>query len=105
TRRLDDVRNRVAARQGAAGPKEVRRRRAAAAGRLRGDEKTGVEAPTPGQDSLDGSPRAAGRALHRHGQAGRGEQVAGRAGAVSRRRPAAPREEMGEAIFVETAPP
>ena len=48
-RRLEDVQHAVDARRGAAGPEEVRRRRAAAADRLRGDEAAGEDDPAAGR--------------------------------------------------------
>ena len=53
----------VAARRGAAGPKEVRRRRAAAAEGLRGDEGPREDHPAAGQVSPPGSDRAPGATL------------------------------------------
>ena len=77
----DDVPHPVAARRRPAGPAEVRRRRAAARSRLSGDEKVGegpgAQTPRPiNQAAPDRSPGAAGAALRRLGQAGRGGQVA-----------------------------
>src|SRR5262249_51925779 len=95
--RVVEVRGPIAARRGAAGPEEVRRGRAAAAQGLRGHEGAG-EDPTlgaAGQAAPGRSPRPADRAVHGDEQAGRGQEVAGRAGQVPRPSTAAARE-IGE---------
>src|SRR5438552_1840058 len=79
-RRLDDVQHPVDARRGAAGPEEVRRGRAAAAGRLPGDEAAGEGHPAAGTRSHPRSARARRAAVRGDGQPGRGGQVAGGTG-------------------------
>ena len=89
-RRLDNLRRAIAARRGAIGPEEVRRRRTAVAHRLRGHEGPREDHPPAGARPPHRSDRPAHRTVHRDEPAGRGEEVARRAQAV----PAAPGEAM-----------
>src|SRR5262249_8463775 len=74
-RPLDDVQHEGNARRGAPGPEEVRRRRTAAAGRLRGDEKAAGEDPAA-RPAPPGRGRRAARATVRgKGKEGRSDQV------------------------------
>jgi hypothetical protein len=66
----------VAARRSPRRPEEVRRRRAPPPGRLRGAEAAGSRHPASKPCPPDRSPGAAGAALHRLGQGGRGGPVA-----------------------------
>src|SRR4051794_26103654 len=75
-RRLDYVQHKINARRRAAWSEEVRQRRAAAAGRLRGDEKTGEVDSAAGRSPHPRSDRVAGATLRGDGEAGRSGRVA-----------------------------
>src|ERR1700722_679457 len=90
---LAKLQHQVDAWRGTAGPEELRRGRAALAGRLRGDESAGEDESSTEQDPPPRSPRPADRAVHGHEQAGGGEKVAGRAGEISEYRTDAAGEE------------
>src|SRR5581483_9721576 len=63
-RRLDDVQCQFHARRSAGGPGEVRRRRAVAAGRVRGAEGEGQEPAAGGEAKPAGEPPTAHRPVH-----------------------------------------
>jgi tRNA A-37 threonylcarbamoyl transferase component Bud32 len=75
-RRLADLQHEVDARRRPAGPEELRGRRAALAGRLRGDEEAGRQYSPRGRAATDRGPRAAGATLRSEGRASRGGEMA-----------------------------